>query len=168
MCSRNESRSASRPPAGTAQKGRSAPTPDDERKPDGPTELDGASWTYIVKRSIRELSREKYTDLAAGPTYFAVLSLFPALLALVSLLGPVGQSRSTTQTTMQVKEGVASPEVAYTLRQPIGQLASAPSTGFALITGLLGALGSASGYVGAFGRAVNRIYDVQEGAPSTR
>lgn len=165
MSSRNETRSASRTAAGTAQKGRSAPAPDDERKPDGPTELDGASWKYIFKRSIREFSREKCTDLAAGLTYFAMLSIFPALLALVSLLGLVGQAQSTTQTMMQIVEGVASPEVANTLRQPIGQLASAPSAGFALIAGLLGALWSASGYVGAFGRAVNQIYDVQEGRP---
>lgn len=73
-----------------------------------------------------------------------------------------------TQTMMQIVEGVASPEVANTLRQPIGQLAGAPSTGFALITGLLGALWNASGDVDVFGRAVNRIYDVQERAPSTR
>ena len=94
-----------------------------------------------------------------------MLSLFPALLALVSLLGLVGQAQSTTQSMMQVIEGIASQEVADTLRQPIEQLASAPSAGFALVAGLLGALWSASGYVGAFGRAVNLIYDVREGRP---
>jgi membrane protein len=70
-----------------------------------------------------------------------------------------------TLTMMQMIEGVANPEMVDTLRQPIEQLASAPSAGFALVAGLLGALWSASGHVGAFGRAVNRIYDVQEGRP---
>lgn len=151
--------------ADTAAKGRSAPAPDDKRKPESPTDLNGTSWKYIFTRSIREFSREKCTDLAAALTYFAMLSLFPALLALVSLLGVVGQAESTTQTMMQVLEGIASPEVANTLRQPIEQLASTPSAGLALIAGLLGALWSASGYVGAFGRAMNRIYDVEEGRP---
>lgn len=165
MSSRNESTGGSGTYAKTAQKGRSAPAPDDERKPGTPAELGGASWRYVLKRSIREFSREKCIDLAAALTYFAMLSLFPALLALVSLLGLVGQAQSTTQTMMQIVDGVASPEVANTLRQPIEQLAGAPSAGFAFAAGLLGALWSASGYVGAFGRAVNRIYDVQEGRP---
>ncbi|GAA1499249.1 YihY/virulence factor BrkB family protein [Paeniglutamicibacter kerguelensis] len=127
--------------------------------------MHGESWKYIFRRSLREFSREKCTDLAAALTYFSMLSLFPALLALVSLLGLVGQAQSTTQTMMQVIEGIASPEVADTMRQPIGQLTNAPSAGFAFVAGLLGALWSASGYVGAFGRAVNQIYDVQEGRP---
>jgi membrane protein len=165
MSSRNESGRESGTAADTAAKAASAPAPDAERKPDAPTQLHGQSWKYVFKRSVREFSREKCTDLAAALTYFAMLSLFPALLALVSLLGLVGQAESTTQTMMQVIDGVASPEVADTLRQPIEQLASAPSAGFALIAGLLGALWSASGYVGAFGRAMNQIYDVQEGRP---
>ncbi|MFI8413216.1 YihY/virulence factor BrkB family protein [Paeniglutamicibacter gangotriensis] len=165
MSSRNESSRKNGTAAGTAAKARHAPAPDDERKADWPTHLDGSSWKYIFKRSIKEFSREKCTDLAAALTYFAMLSLFPALLALVSLLGVVGQAQSTTQTMVQVVEGIASPEVADTLRQPIEQLASAPSAGFALVAGLLGALWSASGYVGAFGRAVNQIYDVREGRP---
>lgn len=151
--------------ADTAAKARTAPAPDDERKPDSPSDLHGASWKYLFMRSIREFSREKCTDLAAALTYFAMLSLFPALLALVSLLGVVGQAETTTRTMVQIIEGIASPEVANTLRQPIEQLAEAPSAGLALAVGLLGALWSASGYVGAFGRAVNQIYDVQEGRP---
>lgn len=160
-----ESRRESGTTADTAAKARTAPAPDDERKPDSPSDLHGASWKYLFMRSIREFSREKCTDLAAALTYFAMLSLFPALLALVSLLGVVGQAETTTRTMIQIVEGIASQEVANTLRQPIEQLAGAPSAGLALVVGLLGALWSASGYVGAFGRAVNQIYDVQEGRP---
>ncbi|WP_417218447.1 YihY/virulence factor BrkB family protein [Arthrobacter sp.] len=147
------------PAAGTA------PRTEDRRKPSAPPELTGSSWKYVLKRTVREFTRDKCTDLAASLTYFAVLSVFPALLALVSLLGVVGQAKSTTQTMMRILEDVASPQVADTLRQPIEQLASAPSAGFALIAGLLGALWTASGYVGAFGRALNRIYGVEEGRP---
>ncbi|MBM6620566.1 YihY/virulence factor BrkB family protein [Micrococcaceae bacterium RIT802] len=150
---------------GNAVKAETAPKPDDGRKPSAPPDLTGRSWKYVIKRTVGEFSRDKCTDLAAALTYYAVLSMFPALLALVSLLGVIGQAESTTQTMMQILEGVASPEVAKTLQQPIEQLASAPSAGFALIAGLLGALWSASGYVGAFGRSMNRIYEVEEGRP---
>ncbi len=151
--------------ADTAEKGRTAPEPDDKRKPDAPTQLRAAAWKYVIKRSFRELIRKKCIDLAAGLTFFAMFSLFPALLALVSLLGVLGQAKTTTQSMMRVIEEVASAQVADTLRQPIEQLANSPSAGLALLLGLLGALWTASAYVGAFGRAMNEIYDVQEGRP---
>lgn len=165
MSSQDQAGRGSGKAADTAAKGDSAPHPDDDSKPDAPPQLRKPSWKYIIKRSIREFSADKCTDLAASLTYYAVLSLFPALLALVSLLGVIGQAESTTQTMMQIIEGVGSPEVANTLRQPIEQLASAPTAGLALVVGLLGALWSASGYVGAFGRSMNRIYEVEEGRP---
>lgn len=151
--------------AETAAKDAVAPEPDDGRKPSSPGDLDATSWKYALGRSLREFSRLKCTDLGAGLAYFGMLSLFPALLALVSLLGVIGQAEATTQTLLKVIQGVASPEVAQTLRQPIEQLSNAPSAGLALAAGLAGALWSASGYVGAFGRSVNRIYGVQEGRP---
>lgn len=151
--------------ADTAAKARTAPEPNDARKPSTPSQLRPKSWKYSLKRSFRELIRKKCIDLAAGLTFFAMFSLFPALLALVSLLGVLGQARTTTQSMMRVIEQVASAQVADTLRQPIEQLAHAPSAGVALVAGLLGALWTASAYVGAFGRAMNEIYDVQEGRP---
>ncbi|WP_372697566.1 YihY/virulence factor BrkB family protein [Arthrobacter sp. JSM 101049] len=147
-----------------ARRGQEPPA-DDRRKPTAPPQLSGRAWKYILKRTIGEFSRDKCTDLAAALTYHTVLSIFPALLALVSLLGVVGQAESTVKMIMGMIEGVASPQVADTLRQPIEQLATAPSAGLALIVGLLGALWTASGYVGAFGRAMNRIYEVDEGRP---
>lgn len=151
--------------AETAVRDLLAPEPEDSRKPDSPAELGAPFWKYAIGRSIREFSRLKCTDLGAGLAFFGVLSLFPALLALVSLLGVVGQAEHTVQAIMQVIEQVASSEVAQTLRQPIEQLSNAPSAGFALVAGLAGALWSSSGYVGAFGRCVNRIYGVAEGRP---
>lgn len=152
-------------PDDSAVANRNAPAPDDERKPGSPTEVQKPAWKYVLKRTLREFSRDQCTDLAAALTYFGVLSLFPALLALVSLLGVIGQAEQTTQTLLRIVEGVASPSVVETVRQPIQQLASAPSAGFALIVGLAGAIWSASGYVGAFGRAMNRIYEIDEGRP---
>ncbi|MFB0834542.1 YihY/virulence factor BrkB family protein [Arthrobacter halodurans] len=149
----------------SAAKAARAPAAEDDRKPDSPTDVGKPAWGYALKRTLREFSRDECTDLAAALTYYGVLSIFPALLALVSLLGVVGQAEQTTQTLLSVIEGVADPSVVETLRQPIEQLTSAPAAGLALIAGLAGAIWSASGYVGAFGRAMNRIYEIDEGRP---
>ncbi|MFD1214227.1 YihY/virulence factor BrkB family protein [Arthrobacter sp. GCM10027362] len=146
-------------------KSRQAPGPEDERKPDSPAEVRKPSWKYALRRTVKEFSKDQCTDLAAALTYYAVLSVFPALLALVSLLGVVGQAEQTTRTLLRVIEGVADPSMAQAVRQPIEQLAGAPSAGLALIAGVVGAIWSASGYVGAFSRAMNRIYEVEEGRP---
>lgn len=142
-----------------------APHPDDSRKPDGPNELTSQSWKYVAKKTWREFSDDHCTDLAAALTYYAVLSLFPAMLALVSLLGVFGQGQKTTDALLEMVEGVAPQSVLDTLEPALNNLMSSPATGFALVTGLLGALWSASGYVGGFGRAMNRIYEVDEGRP---
>ncbi|MGX6510937.1 YihY/virulence factor BrkB family protein [Rhodococcus sp. SJ-2] len=139
--------------------------PDDPRKPDSPTDLAKPSWKYVLRRTVGEFGRDQCTDLAAALTYYAVLSLFPALLVLVSLLGVFGQGQNTVDTVLQMIEDVGPSSAVDTLRGPIEQLVQAPTAGFALIIGLLGALWSASGYVGAFGRAMNRIYEIEEGRP---
>jgi len=139
--------------------------PDDPRKPDSPTDLTKPSWKYVIRRTVREFGRDQCTDLAAALTYYAVLSLFPALLVVVSLLGVVGQGRSTVDGMMQMVEELGPASAVDTLREPVEQLVNAPSAGLALIIGILAALWTASGYVGAFGRAMNRIYEIDEGRP---
>jgi len=141
------------------------PAPDDARKPDSPTDLTRRSLRYALRQTVREFTDDQCTDLAAALTYYAVLSLFPALVVVVSLLGVFGQGRRTSETILQLIGDVVPGSAADTLRQPIEQLVQAPSAGFALALGILGALWSASGYVGAFGRAMNRIYEVDEGRP---
>ena len=141
------------------------PDPDDPRKPDSPTDLTGRSLRYVLRQTAREFSDDQCTDLAAALTYYAVLSIFPALVVVVSLLGVFGQGQRTSDTILQLVEDVVPGSAAETLRQPIEQLVGTPSAGFALVVGILGALWSASGYVGAFGRAMNRIYEVDEGRP---
>ncbi len=141
------------------------PDPDDPRKPDSPTDLTGRSLRYVLRQTVREFSDDQCTHLAAALTYYAVLSIFPALVVVVSLLGVFGQGQRTSDTILQLVEDVVPGSAAETLRQPIEQLVGTPSAGFALVVGILGALWSASGYVGAFGRAMNRIYEVDEGRP---
>jgi membrane protein len=142
-----------------------APDPDDPRKPDSPADLTKPSLLYVLRKTAREFGRDQCTDLAAALTYYAVLSLFPALLALVSLLGVFGQGKRTTDAVLEIVNSVAPTSAVDTLRPTIDQLVNTPSAGFALVLGLLTALWSASGYVGAFGRAMNRMYEIQEGRP---
>jgi membrane protein len=132
-------------------------------KPDSPTDLEKPSWIHVGRKTLREFSKDQCTDLAAALTYYAVLALFPALIAVLSLVGLVGQGPKTAQTIVATMKqaGLSSPTLAHT----ITQLAGSRGAGIALVLGLLSALWSASGYVGAFGRAMNRIYEVGEGRP---
>ena len=72
--------------------------PDDPSKPESPTDLSKPSFRYVFLRTRREFLRDECMDLAAALTYYAVLSLFPALLVMISLLGVFGQGRRTTDT----------------------------------------------------------------------
>ncbi len=146
-------------------KARTAPAPDDPGKVDNPTDVAKPSWKYIARKTLREFKKDQCPDLAAALTYFAVLSLFPALLALVSLLGVFGQAEQTTTALLDIVRRIAPGEAVELIRRPIEDLANSPTAGFTLVIGVLAALWSASGYVGAFGRAMNRVYEVDEGRP---
>lgn len=143
-----------------------APSPEAARKPDSPPQLSKPSWTYTAKAAWAEFGKDHCTDLAAALTYYSVLALFPGLLALVSLLGIFGQGQSTTQMMLGIIRQIGQGNAADQLRGPLDQMTQTNSAGFALVFGLLGALWSASGYVGAFGRALNRIYQIEEGRPA--
>ncbi|MDF9752558.1 YihY/virulence factor BrkB family protein [Arthrobacter sp. ES3-54] len=146
-------------------KARSAPAPDDSRKPDSPADVTKPSWKYIAKKTLREFTKDQCPDLAAALTYYSVLSIFPALLALVSLLGIFGQAEKTTSALLEIVQGFAPGDTVDAIRQPVEQLSSSSAAGLTLVIGILTALWSASGYVGAFARAMNRIYEVDEGRP---
>jgi membrane protein len=149
----------------TTDRAREAPDPDDARKPDSPTDLRKQSWIYVLKKTLREFSKDQCTDLAAALTYYAVLALFPALVALMSLLGVFGQGQSTVDSLLKIVDQIGPSSAVDTLRPTIERLSNSQGAGLALVLGLLGALWSASGYVGAFGRAMNRVYEIQEGRP---
>jgi membrane protein len=141
------------------------PDPEDSRKPDSPTDLTGRSWIYVLRKTLREFGDDHCTDLAAGLTYYAVLALFPAAIALVSLLGVVGQAQNSVKTVLDVLRPLVSPSTLNTIHPALTNIATSPGAGIGLIIGLLGALWSASGYVSAFGRAMNAVYEIDEGRP---
>jgi membrane protein len=148
------------------QKEQTAPDPDDPRKAGDPRDLSRPTRKFILKNTVREFLDDECTDVAAGLTYYAVLSLFPGILAMVSVLGLLGQAETTTSTALGLLDdlGVGSTMV-DTIEPVIGQLTQSRSAGFALVAGLLLAIWSASGYVNSFGRAMNRIYEIDEGRP---
>jgi membrane protein len=118
----------------------------------------------VLKRTVKGFSKDNLTDWAAALTYFGVLAIFPALIVLVSILGLVGDS--ATQPLIDnlgtVAPGPAKEIFTNALKNLQGDQGAA---GVLFIIGLLGALWSASGYVAAFMRASNSIYDMEEGRP---
>jgi len=137
---------------------------DERRAPDDLTDLPKQSWKGVLKRSFREFSDDKVTDWAAALTYYGVLSIFPMLLALISLLGLFGQS--ATQPLLDNISTVAPGPAKDIVTQAIQNLQkSQGAAGVLFFFGLAAALWSASGYVGAFMRAANDIWDVEEGRP---
>jgi membrane protein len=136
----------------------------DEGEIDSPTRLPARSWRAVARRTAKELLDDELADRAAALTYYGVLSLFPALLLLVSLLGVVG--RSATDKILDNIRALAPGPARDILRDAVGQLGDSGGTGGVLaVVGLLAALWSASGYVAAFIRASNAVYDLPEGRP---
>jgi len=121
-------------------------------------------WWPVLRRTIREFREDNLTDWAAALTYYGVLAIFPALIVLVSILGLVGES--ATQPLIdnlgRVAPGPAKDIFTSALENLQGDQGAA---GVLFVVGLLGALWSASGYVAAFMRASNAIYDIEEGRP---
>jgi membrane protein len=132
--------------------------------PDKPGELDKRSWWQALKRTFTEFKEDNLTDWAAALTYYAILAIFPALLALVSILGLLGDS--TTQSLIDNLGQVAPGPAQDIFTSAIENLQkNQGAAGIMLIVGLAVAIWSASGYVSAFMRASNSIYDVEEGRP---
>jgi membrane protein len=118
----------------------------------------------VLKRTVAEFKEDNLTDWAAALTYYGILSIFPALLVLVSILGVVGES--ATQPLIDNLGAVAPGSAQEIFTSAIKNLQqSQGAAGILVIVGLAGALWSASGYVAAFMRASNVIYDVEEGRP---
>jgi membrane protein len=133
-------------------------------RPEGATAKTGIFAT--LKRTFTEFSEDNLSDWAAALTYYGLLSLFPALIALVSVVGLFGDPKTTTQTVTDMVTSIGPQSAAQTFAGPIKSITSNQSTaGLALIIGLVVALWSASGYVGAFMRASNVIYETPEGRP---
>jgi membrane protein len=136
----------------------------DQPRPEGPTDLRGRAWFGVLKRTVTEFREDNLTDWAAALTYYAVLAIFPALIVLVSALGLIGES--ATQPLIDNLGTVAPGPAKDIFTSAIENIqGSQGAAGVFFVAGLLGALWSASGYIAAFMRASNAIYDIDEGRP---
>ncbi len=131
--------------------------------PEAPTQLPKRSWWAVLKRTVKEFNDDNLTDWAAALTYYAVLSLFPGLLLLTALLGLLGPD--ATKSIVDSLDALGPGEAKDTVAGALENLQKSQASGLLAIVGLVTALWSASGYVGAFMRASNSIYDVEEGRP---
>ncbi|MGW5720956.1 YihY/virulence factor BrkB family protein [Amycolatopsis sp. NPDC003865] len=134
------------------------------KAPEGPGELDKRTWGGVLKRTFKQFGRDNLTDWAAALTYYGVLSLFPGIIVLTAILGLLGPTAIQTviDNINQVVPGQGKDILVGAIRELAGSRGLA---GPLAILGLLGALWSASGYIGAFMRASNAIYGMPEGRP---
>jgi membrane protein len=130
----------------------------------GPADLSRRSWFGVLRRTVTEFREDNLTDWAAALTYYAVLAIFPALIVLVSGLGLIGES--ATQPLIDNLGKVAPGPAKDIFTSAIENIeGSKGAAGVFFVIGLLAALWSASGYIAAFMRASNAIYDIEEGRP---
>jgi membrane protein len=131
-----------------------------------PIALPRDSWTETLKRTVAEFRDDKLQHWAAALTYYAVLSIFPALLVMVSLVGLVADPQQVTRVLTDTVTQLGPSTAAKTFQGPIESLTSnRGAAGIVFAVGVVAALWSASGYVSAFADASNSIYEVQEGRP---
>lgn len=136
----------------------------EERSPDAPRRR--PATTVMLRRTVAEFQEDNLTDWAAALTYYGLLALFPALIAMVGIVGYVADPGPTTRTLTDIVSAVGPPSAAQTFAGPIQTITTDHGTsGVMGIVGILAALWSASGYVGAFTRASNIVYETPEGRP---
>ncbi|NEE13256.1 YihY family inner membrane protein [Streptomyces sp. SID7499] len=162
---RRESPEAEREDAPAPASEEPGPDPEVERAaPDSLADMPRKSWGAVLKGSLREFKDDELTDRAAALTYYGVLAMFPALLVLVSMLGLTGRS-TTDKVTENVRELVPG-SAGDIITRAFDQLQGNAGVGSLMaIVGLVLAVWSASGYVGAFIRSANAVYDMPEGRP---
>ncbi|MDG4789163.1 YihY/virulence factor BrkB family protein [Micromonospora sp. WMMD1102] len=139
-----------------------------KRTSGSPWRLPRGAWAAVLRRTLREAQADNLTDWAAALTYYGVLSLFPVLLVLVAVLGLLGDAavRGVRNVVRDVVPAASARDILLT---GIDQVQGSTGTaGVVAVLGILGAFWTASGYLGAFTRAANVIYDVPEGRPLAR
>ncbi|MEV4514295.1 YihY/virulence factor BrkB family protein [Dactylosporangium sp. NPDC049525] len=136
-----------------------------EDPPSRPTQLTKRSWIDVLKRTVKEFNNDNLTDWAAALTYYGVLSIFPGILVLLAVSGML-LTDTTQNAVLENAQELFPPSIAEPVTGAVDELKEGSgSAGILAIVGLLGAVWTASGYVGAFIRASNSIYDVPEGRP---
>jgi membrane protein len=130
-----------------------------------PTDLTVRAWWHALRDAGKSFQEKNLSDRAAALTYYSVLSIFPGLIVIVSLLGVLG-SQESIDGMLRIAEDLGSSSAVDTLRGPIQNIVEhSNEAGVALVIGIVAALWSASGYVGAFIRASNEIYGVEDDRP---
>jgi membrane protein len=135
-----------------------------EAAPERPSELASGSLWDVIKRTVQEFREDNLTDWAAALTYYGILAIFPALIVFVSIIGLIGAP--VTEPLLDNIGGFAPSEAKDILTNAVEELErSRGGAGILAIVGIAGALWAASSYVGAFIRAANIVWDVEEGRP---
>jgi membrane protein len=141
---------------------------DRRRPPSKLSQLKLSTWRGVLVRAVKGFMDDNCTDWAAALTYYGVLAIFPSAIVVLSLVGLIAKPEDTLDTLLDVA-GQLAPGSVETVKDPINQvMANRDTAKFLLSFGLIGAIWSASGYIGAFTRASNAIYEVEEGRPFYR
>ncbi|MFF0276955.1 YihY/virulence factor BrkB family protein [Streptomyces sp. NPDC004330] len=147
--------------------GRGSVGPDErveERAPDRLSQMPKRSWLAVLRGTLKEFKDDELADRAAALTYYGVLALFPALLVLVSLLGIAGES--ATKQVLDNLQKLTPGSARDVISNAVQQLQDNSGVGsLVALVGLAVAVWSASGYVAAFIRTSNAVYDMPEGRP---
>lgn len=143
-------------------------TPEEPGRPTPTIRQDKDSAWYALKSTFTKFGSDDCTDIAAGLTYFAVVAIFPLLLALISLIQLAGQEDYLVPAFEELIAEVAPPEVSTFVVDLLERFLKASGSGIALAIGVVTGLWTASNYVGAFSRAMNRVYGVPEGRSTIR
>ena len=131
----------------------------------GPTDMTVRAWWHALRDAAKSFNANNLGDRSAALTYYSVLAIFPGLIVLVSLLGVLG-NENTVDALLRIVGDLGPSSAVDTLRGPLEKIVdSSGSAGIALVFGSAIALYSASGYIGAFIRATNEIWEVDEERP---
>jgi len=132
---------------------------------DSPVQLSRGDWRVIFRRTVHEYRIHQVQDIAAALTFYALLASLPAMLATLAAIGIFGRAETAAENVLRVIEDLGDASVADALREPFDQLVNAANAELAFGIGLAATVWAASGFVGAFGRGMNRVYGVKEGRP---
>lgn len=135
-----------------------------EDPPDSPADLPKRSWLNVVRGAGKEFSEDNLSDTAAALTYYAIQAIFPGALVLLSIVGLLGKG-ATQQLITNVGEVIPGSAQDTVVKAITQAQSNQQAAGVAFVVGLLAGIWSASGYVAAFMRAANVVYDVPEGRP---